>query len=54
MPDPRDDPEQIIAAAIERCAGGDIAALACAIIEELWEAGFDVRPRLYEISRKLD
>ncbi len=43
------DPERIIAAAIERDAKSNPAALARAILDELWEAGFDVRPRLDEI-----
>ena len=43
MPEP--EPEQIIAAAIERHAKGDPAALAVAIIERLWEAGYEIRPR---------
>jgi len=45
MPDPLDDPEQIIAAAIERHSHGDVASLAGAILNELWEAGYEVRPR---------
>src|SRR5436190_15894853 len=40
-----DDPEKIIAAAIERHARGDLAALARAILNELWRAGYDVTPR---------
>jgi hypothetical protein len=40
-----DDPERIIAAAIERHARGDISALAHAIVNELWEAGFEIRQR---------
>ncbi len=43
MPEP--EPEQIIAAAIELHAKGDPAALAVAIIERLWEAGYEIRPR---------
>ena len=45
MPDPLDDPERIIAATIGRHARGDVAALARAILNELWEAGYDVRQR---------
>lgn len=39
------EPEQIIAEAIERHAKGDPAALAVAIVERLWEAGYEIRPR---------
>lgn len=39
------DPERVITAAIERYAKGDPAALAQMILNDLWEAGYDVRPR---------
>jgi predicted trehalose synthase len=39
------EPEQIIAEAIERHAKGDPAALAVAIVERLWEAGYEIRLR---------
>ena len=45
MPEPLHEPERIIAAAIERHARGDLAALARAILNELWEAGFELRLR---------
>jgi hypothetical protein len=38
------DPERIVARAIELHAKGDPDALARAILNELWEAGYDVRP----------
>ena len=37
--------ERIIAATIERRARGNVPALVRAILEELWEAGYEVRPR---------
>ena len=40
-----DKPERIIAAAIERHARGDVPALAAAIVNELWEAEFEIRLR---------
>jgi hypothetical protein len=39
MSERADDPERIIAAAIERYARDDVAALAHAILNELWEVG---------------
>jgi hypothetical protein len=45
MPARLDEPERIFAAAIERHARGDVAALAPAILNELWEAGYDVTCR---------
>jgi hypothetical protein len=39
MPEPLDDPERIIAAAIDRHARGDVPALARAIVDELWRPG---------------
>jgi predicted trehalose synthase len=35
----------IVVAAIERHAEAEPAALATAIIERLWEAGYEIRPR---------
>ena len=40
-----DKPGRIIAAAIERHARGDVPALAAAIVNELWEAGYEIRQR---------
>ena len=50
---PEDDIEQVIEAAIWRRVKGDPAALARAIIESLWEAGYDVtlRPDAIPIRR---
>jgi hypothetical protein len=45
MREPLDDPERVIAAAVERHARGDVEALAHAILSELWEAGYEVRLR---------
>ena len=45
MSEPLDEPERISAAVIERYARGDPIALARAILNELWEAGYDVRAR---------
>jgi hypothetical protein len=45
MPEALDEPERIIATAIERHARGDVLALAHAILNELWEAGFELRLR---------
>jgi hypothetical protein len=39
------DPERVVTEAIEHHANGDPAALARAILNRLWEAGYDVRPR---------
>lgn len=44
-PVPEDDPESIIAIAVKRHVKGDPEALAQALMEQLWEAGFDIRPR---------
>jgi hypothetical protein len=53
MPEPEDGIEQIIEAAIKRYIVGDPAALRRAILEALWEAGYDVtcRPDLIPIRR---
>jgi hypothetical protein len=40
-----DDPEQIIAATLKRHLQGNPESLTRQILEELWEAGYDVRPR---------
>lgn len=45
MPASYPDPEAIITETIYKHARGDIERLARAIIEELWEAGYDIRPR---------
>ena len=45
MPEPLDDPERIIAAAIERHSRGDVPALAATIVNELWQAGCEIRQR---------
>lgn len=45
MPEPEDDVERVIEAAIWRRAKGDPAALARTILEELWEAGYEVTRR---------
>ncbi|SRR6266849_4989371 len=52
---PEREPEKIVAEAIERHAKGDPAALAVAIIERLWEAGYEIRPRpdIAEVRNKL-
>jgi hypothetical protein len=42
---PEYHPERIIVAVIKRYAKRDSAALARAILDELWEAGYDLRPR---------
>jgi hypothetical protein len=45
MPEPLDDPEHIIAVAIDRHAPGDVVALTRAILDELWDAGYEIRLR---------
>jgi hypothetical protein len=45
MPEPEDEVERVLEAAIWRCPKGDLAALARAVLEELWEAGYDVTRR---------
>jgi hypothetical protein len=40
-----DEPETIIAATVKRCAPRSADALAQAILEELWDAGYEVRPK---------
>ena len=50
MPEPLDDPERIIVAAIELHARGNVAALKRVILNELWEAGYDVRPPARDAS----
>jgi hypothetical protein len=53
MPEPEDEVERIIEAAIKRHIAGNPSALRRAIIESLWEAGYDVtrRPDLIPIRR---
>jgi hypothetical protein len=53
MPEPEDEIERVIEAAIWRRAQGDPAALARAILEALWEAGYDVtrRPDMIPVGR---
>jgi hypothetical protein len=46
MGKPENDVERVIVAAIWQHSRGDPAALARMIIEELWEAGYDVTRRL--------
>ncbi len=48
-----DEIERIIAACIDRHSKGDPAALARTILQELWEAGYDVtrRPDMIPILR---
>jgi hypothetical protein len=45
MPGLEDEIERIIAACIDRHSKGDPAALVRAVLEELWEAGYDVTRR---------
>ena len=45
MPEPEGDIERIIEAAIWGRSKGDPAALARAILEDLWDAGYDVTHR---------
>lgn len=47
MPEPEDEVERIIAAAIDLPAKGDSVKLARMILEQLWEAG-------YELTRRTD
>ena len=54
MPKPADDIERIIVAAIERRSKRDPAALARAVLEELWEAGYDVTCRSDMIPVRLN
>jgi hypothetical protein len=42
MPEPKDDVEQVIFNTLCRRSKGDPEALARAILESLWEAGYDV------------
>jgi hypothetical protein len=42
-----DDPENIIAAALEEHDRCNPASLTRVILEQLWEAGYDVRPNRY-------
>jgi hypothetical protein len=53
MPEPEDDVERLIIAAISRHSRDDPTALARAILEMLWEAGYDVtrRPDVIPIRR---
>jgi hypothetical protein len=53
MPEPEDDVERLIVAAISRHAQSDPARVAWAILETLWEAGYDVtrRPDMIPIRR---
>ena len=53
MPEPEDEIERLIVACVERHAQGSPAALARAILETLWEAGYDVtrRPDVIPIRR---
>jgi hypothetical protein len=53
MSESQDDAERVILAAIRRHSKGDPAALARAILEQLWEAGYDVtrRPDTIPIRR---
>jgi hypothetical protein len=45
MPEPEDNVERVIAAAVRPHSKRDPAALARVILEELWEAGYEVTPR---------
>lgn len=53
MPEPEDDVERIIEAAIRRHSAGAAAMLRHAILESLWTAGYDVtrRPDMIPIRR---
>ena len=53
MTQPTDDVERVIFDAIWRHSKGDPEALARAILESLWEAGYDVtrRPDMIPIRR---
>jgi hypothetical protein len=46
-PEVLDDPEHIIGAILKRDAQRDPESLTRAILEQLWEAGYDVRPVRY-------
>jgi hypothetical protein len=50
---PEDEIERLVAAALERHAKDGPARIARAILEELWEAGYDVvrRPNIIPIRR---
>jgi ribosomal protein L31E len=50
---PEDETERLIAASLERHTKADPARIARAILEELWEAGYDVvrRPNIIPIRR---
>ena len=45
MPEPEDEIEQIIANVIERHGATDPMRTMRAIIEGLWEAGYEIRPK---------
>ena len=49
MPEPEDDVERVITAAVSPHSKSDPAALARLILEELWAAGYDVTPRHHVI-----
>jgi hypothetical protein len=53
MPEPEDEIEQIIEAAIRRYSPGEPAPVRRAILESLWDAGYDVtrRPDVIPIRR---
>jgi hypothetical protein len=53
MPEPEDDIERTILACVERHSNNCPAALARAILETLWEAGYEVtrRPDMIPIRR---
>lgn len=55
MPEPQDDAEQVIATAFCGRLKGDPETFARAILESLWEAGYDVtrRPDMISIRRNL-
>jgi hypothetical protein len=53
MPEPEGDVERLIASCVERQAQSDPARMTRAILETLWEAGYDVtrRPDMIPIQR---
>ena len=53
---PEDEVERIITAVIERHAKDNAPTLASAILEALWEAGYDVRlrPEMIPIRQNAD
>jgi hypothetical protein len=53
MPEPEDEIERLIAACVERHSSDNPASLVRAILETLWEAGYDVtrRPDVIPIRR---